>query len=78
MSGKRWWPSRNPSGKSIAERPVTLKDKFTPKKIMISKYYWHSCFLEANSASLVCDAESDQQISVSHSTLSENLVKPQR
>ncbi|TEA38014.1 hypothetical protein DBR06_SOUSAS27910003, partial [Sousa chinensis] len=34
------------------------------KKIMISKYYWHSCFLEANSASIVCDVESDQQISV--------------
>ncbi|XP_027381535.1 LOW QUALITY PROTEIN: interferon-inducible protein AIM2-like [Bos indicus x Bos taurus] len=42
-----------------------LKDKFTPSKIiMISKYYWHSCFLEVMLISLVCDTEFDQ-ISVS-------------
>uniref|UniRef100_A0A2K6EE64 Absent in melanoma 2 n=2 Tax=Propithecus coquereli TaxID=379532 RepID=A0A2K6EE64_PROCO len=42
-----------------------LKDKFTPKRIIIiSKYYWHDGFLEVNSASLVSDAESDQKISV--------------
>ncbi|KAL2771481.1 interferon-inducible protein AIM2 isoform 2, partial [Daubentonia madagascariensis] len=42
-----------------------LKDKFTPKRIIIiSKYYWQSGFLEVNSASLVFDAESDQKISV--------------
>ncbi|XP_044801362.1 LOW QUALITY PROTEIN: interferon-inducible protein AIM2-like [Bubalus bubalis] len=38
-----------------------LKDKFTPSKIiMISKYYWHSCFLEVMLISLVCDTEFDQ------------------
>ncbi|XP_004442875.1 PREDICTED: interferon-inducible protein AIM2 [Ceratotherium simum simum] len=42
-----------------------LKDKFIPKKIIIiSKYYWRTHFLEVNSASLVVDARSDQQISV--------------
>nr|XP_023496688.1 interferon-inducible protein AIM2 isoform X1 [Equus caballus]XP_023496689.1 interferon-inducible protein AIM2 isoform X1 [Equus caballus]XP_023496690.1 interferon-inducible protein AIM2 isoform X1 [Equus caballus]XP_023496691.1 interferon-inducible protein AIM2 isoform X1 [Equus caballus]XP_023496693.1 interferon-inducible protein AIM2 isoform X1 [Equus caballus] len=42
-----------------------LKDKFTPKNIIIiSKYYWHSHFLEVNSVSRVSDAKSDQQISV--------------
>ncbi|XP_024846140.2 LOW QUALITY PROTEIN: interferon-inducible protein AIM2 [Bos taurus] len=42
-----------------------LKDKFTPSKIiMISKYYWHSCYLEVMLISLVCDTEFDQ-ISVS-------------
>ncbi|KAF5928959.1 hypothetical protein HPG69_002733 [Diceros bicornis minor] len=42
-----------------------LKDNFTPKKIIItSKYYWHTHFLELNSASLVFDARSDQQISI--------------
>ncbi|XP_069335305.1 interferon-inducible protein AIM2-like [Eulemur rufifrons] len=47
-----------------------LKDKFTPKRIIIiSKYYRHSGFLEVNSASLVCDAESDQKISVPNHTI---------
>nr|XP_044614366.1 interferon-inducible protein AIM2 isoform X4 [Equus asinus] len=42
-----------------------LKDKFTPKNIIIiSKYYWYSHFLEVNSVSHVSDAKSDQQISV--------------
>ncbi|KAK2489727.1 hypothetical protein MC885_016946 [Smutsia gigantea] len=42
-----------------------LKDKFTPKKVIImSKYYWHTHFLEVHRASLVFDAASDQQISV--------------
>uniref|UniRef100_A0A8D2B231 Interferon-inducible protein AIM2 n=1 Tax=Sciurus vulgaris TaxID=55149 RepID=A0A8D2B231_SCIVU len=42
-----------------------LKDKFTPKRIInISNYYWCGGFLEVNSASLVFDAESDQEINV--------------
>ncbi|XP_003795264.2 interferon-inducible protein AIM2 [Otolemur garnettii] len=42
-----------------------LKDKFTPKRIIVmSKYYWHSGFLEVNSASLVSDAKSNQTICV--------------
>ncbi|XP_048213682.1 interferon-inducible protein AIM2 isoform X2 [Perognathus longimembris pacificus] len=42
-----------------------LTDKFHPKKIItISKYYWHSTFLEVNTSSLVLDAESDQKVSV--------------
>lgn len=44
---------------------MQLKDKFTPKRIIIiSKYCWYSGFLEVNSASLVVDAESDQEINV--------------
>ncbi|KAF5928963.1 hypothetical protein HPG69_002737, partial [Diceros bicornis minor] len=42
-----------------------LKDKFTSKKIIIiSKYYWHTHFLEENSASLVSDVKSEQPSSV--------------
>ncbi|XP_054549919.1 interferon-inducible protein AIM2 [Talpa occidentalis] len=44
---------------------MELQDKFTPKKtIKISKYHWQSHFLEVNNNTLVCDAESDQQMSV--------------
>lgn len=44
---------------------MQLKDKFIPKRtIIISKYCWYSGFLEVNSASLVVDAESEQEINV--------------
>ncbi|KAG8509921.1 Interferon-inducible protein AIM2, partial [Galemys pyrenaicus] len=44
---------------------MELQDKFTPKKIIvISNYHWHSQFLEVNSTTYVCDAESDQQMSI--------------
>uniref|UniRef100_A0A8C9QCR1 Interferon-inducible protein AIM2 n=1 Tax=Spermophilus dauricus TaxID=99837 RepID=A0A8C9QCR1_SPEDA len=44
---------------------MQLKDKFAPRRtIIISKYCWHSGFLEVNSASLIVDAKSDQEINV--------------
>ncbi|KAM5237530.1 interferon-inducible protein AIM2 [Ctenodactylus gundi] len=44
---------------------VQLQDKFTPKRIIIiSKYSWHSGFLEVDGASSVSDAGSDQKITV--------------
>ncbi|XP_008839068.1 interferon-inducible protein AIM2 [Nannospalax galili] len=44
---------------------IQLKDKFTPKRIIIiSNYHWHSGYLEVDSSSIVIDDEPDHQVSV--------------